>query len=128
LADEAMKLLAHSDLLLIEFARKSYVAAFELLKSKGIEPDVAIYIQTDFNTALERNRRRPQLLKGTDRHYVSEQEMIQTFEVDDFAELVQKFGEKVLAVDNATEVSAIRHAAAQVFQKIRSVFESSREL
>lgn len=120
LADQALAAMPKSDVVILEFARKSYVKAFDLLKAKGIDPDLAIYIDVSFRTACERNRNRA-LSGTTDQHYVSEREMKKTFEKDDLRQLLLRFGTKIIQINNDTEVQAlaIRETALRVFREFR---------
>ncbi len=120
LADTAMAAMPKSDVIILEFARKSYLEAFDVLKAKGIDPDLAVYIDVRFRTACERNRGRA-LLGTADKHYVSAREMKETYEEDDLQQLILHFGRKIVRINNdlETQALAVRETALRVFQEFR---------
>jgi adenylate kinase family enzyme len=127
LADLALAAMPKSDVIILEFARKSYLKAFDLLKAKGIDPDLAIYIDVSFRTACERNSNRA--LSGTaDKHYVSQREMKKTYEKDDLKQLVLRFGTKIIQINNDKEAQAlaVRETARRVFQELRNKLEQTQ--
>ncbi|SRR6266566_465949 len=115
-----MAAMPKSDVIILEFARKSYLEAFDVLKAKGIDPDLAVYIDVSFRTACERNRGRA-LLGTADKHYVSAREMKETYEEDDLQQLILHFGRKIGRINNdlETQALAVRETALRVFQEFR---------
>lgn len=91
------------DILLVEFARKDYVSAFELLREQGIRVGLIVYLDVPLQLAQERNRMRAATGQG---HFVSEREMQETFQTDDLAKLQETCAVSVLTNEDFKRVTA----------------------
>jgi adenylate kinase family enzyme len=109
------------DLIILEFARRAYREALGTLAANGVKADLVVYVDVSLETALERNAVRAARREG-DNHYVSEQEMRETFGDDDMEGLAREEPANVLRIQNEMDWKAV--GAAQV----TSVVERIREI
>lgn len=103
LAAQVKRASANNDLVIMEFARQSYLHALEILSSQQIQPDLIIYIKADYEMAIERNRLRALRTFG-DKHFVSEKEMRETYQNNDIEDLLQLHHSKTVIIDNNSDL------------------------
>jgi len=121
LARRAKRAETRAALIILEFSRGNYVEALDLLAQKGVQPDLIVYLDVDFEIAIHRNRRRPTEGRG-DRHYVSEREMRTTFLSDDLDQLKEKYKGRILVLAESAEPQepeAVRGHAVQILERLK---------
>jgi thymidylate kinase len=128
LAERATRDGGRAGLLLLEFSRAKYIEALDVLKGKGIEPDLVVYLNVEFKVALMRNRQRAEMGRGVE-HYVSEQEMKLTYATDDLEELRRALGGRLLVLTEQGEpVEAVRHNAVQILERLKTASRQPRSI
>jgi len=99
LSAQVLRERSNKDLLIVEFARRSYLHALEVMSSRGVQPNLIAYVNVDYEIALERNKLRSTQSTG-DRHFVSEKEMRETYTTDDHEELLKLGQFNTIIIDN----------------------------
>jgi len=83
LCNRAKTLARSNDIVFCEFARSSYVKAFDLLARQGCVAEIALYVAASYELCLQRNERR----REANGHFVSKEEMARTYRHDDIEAL-----------------------------------------
>jgi len=120
LADQAKRLAPNSDVIIAEFAREIYGASFAELERFGVRPDLIVYVDVPFAIAQQRNKLRRASCSG---HYVSDREMMETYQFDDIDAI--RNDERVAVLPNEEiSRSVAENAACDLFERIRNLSES----
>jgi len=116
-----------SDVLAIEFARPNYVHSLKNFSEDILSKSVIIYINASFETCWKRNIERVKRMKeqGVDAHFVSKKEMEETYLTDDRDELLNRFSDKAILINNDEKVSLdeLKKEVEKVILKIKELLE-----
>jgi thymidylate kinase len=121
LAKRAKRAQARVALIILEFSRRNYAAALNVLAQRGVYPDLIVYLDVDLETAIHRNRQRVKAGR-LDRHYVSEREMRTTFGSDDLEQLKQTYSGRILVLTEPAErhePETVRRHALQILERLK---------
>lgn len=108
----------------VELARRTYLPFFS-----AIPPDVAsntllVYVDCSVDAAWKRNERRK---ASAPLRYISKEEMLSTFAEDDFNELKNWAGERLVTVDNEADEAALKKSALEIVsERILPLLQGSR--
>lgn len=123
LSVQVLREMPNNDLVIVEFARQSYLHALKLISNQGVHPNLIVYVKASFETALERNKLRS-IRSSNDRHFVSEKEMRKTYANDDIEKLQKSDKFKTIIIDNNQDV--INRLDEKVFSIIEKVKDATR--
>lgn len=112
-----------ADVLAVEFARPNYVHSLSNFSMEVLSRSVIVYIDAPFETCWKRNMERVKRMKeqGLDAHFVSKKEMEETYLKDDKDELLKRFSEKIVLINNNEDVSLdeLKREVEKIVLKLR---------
>ena len=119
--DLAKRVLAapkNARLIVAEMARQKYTDALRIMKNHSVVPDVVVYVDVEYETAVRRNSWRKSIDNG---HYVSAKEMEETYRKDDAVEVEAEYGKAFVRLPNPdTRNDWQRLLAASMLSVVRS--------